>query len=926
MSRPRGGGEPRHGRHGLPESRRRRRAWLSSWRAALRLARRDALHHRGASLLIAVMVGLPVLLVTATSSVLATTDVTVEESLPVRLGTAQARVSDNASGPLVQDIDGEGYVSSDIDELPPLAGHEAGQPWTAGELQRLTGGEVARVGQPRLYADVRGGLQATRTLALSTEALPTAGLARLTAGRWPDRDEEVAVTPLGVAAGLPADGRLELRSSGGEPRTVRVTGVVEATDPDYEPVHLVVGASWLPAGPGSFLVSRPEPVTWDDVRSWNAYGLLVVSRAVVSDPPPDAPVPTALEDGRAQAAAVALLVSFALVLETTLLAGPAFAVSAGRRRRALALVAGNGADQRQLTRYVLAQAVVLGVGSVALGALAGTLAGWAAVRVGARVAFGAGIGTPPLDANLALTAVVAAAAIGASLLAAALPARGAARLALASALGGTSRPGPPSRPLLAAGLGLVAAGLGLAGLSLGVLTSDDQLYAAGFSGALMAVGALCCIPALLSLFGAPRRGPVAVRMAARDALRARSRSTPAIAAVTVAVAVLTIVGTSASSDDQQARRDYQPAAAAGRGIVFAGWDSEFRPVKPTAVLAEIARQHPGWGVAALGAAGQQASDRSRGTSDVVAAVPPGCSAAEAIAPQGPQAPGPCQVVGSNANPLLGYPAQALNPDGGLSTGQRAVLDAGGILVTAPELVVDGQVTLAVGTLQHPSNARSVVREVRLPGGTVEPATLEAATWRGQGDGAGGVALRQTLEAAGVPVEDTSWLVTDPTGPISPADEDAVNAQVPDAWTVERGFESPIRMIVRVLVGLTAALVAVAALVSTALTQAEGRPDHATLAAVGAPPGSRRRLAGAQALLIALTGTTLGVLVGLLPGVGLAVALTSDASNFDGTLSAPPVVAVPWLWLALVVLSVPLAAAALAAAAVRPTPVMTRRLT
>ena len=50
-------------------NRSRRAAWLGSWRVALRLARRDALRSKGRTLLVAAMVGIPVLLVGILSTV-----------------------------------------------------------------------------------------------------------------------------------------------------------------------------------------------------------------------------------------------------------------------------------------------------------------------------------------------------------------------------------------------------------------------------------------------------------------------------------------------------------------------------------------------------------------------------------------------------------------------------------------------------------------------------------------------------------------------------------------------------------------------------------------------------------------------------------------------------------------------------------------
>ena len=57
-----------------------------------------------------------------------------------------------------------------------------------------------------------------------------------------------------------------------------------------------------------------------------------------------------------------------LLLVTTLLVAPAFAVSASRQRRTLALAASNGAETRQLRRKVLAQALLLGALSAVVAA------------------------------------------------------------------------------------------------------------------------------------------------------------------------------------------------------------------------------------------------------------------------------------------------------------------------------------------------------------------------------------------------------------------------------------------------------------------------------------------------------------------------------------------------------------------------------
>ena len=70
------------------------------------------------------------------------------------------------------------------------------------------------------------------------------------------------------------------------------------------------------------------------------------------------------------------LAAVMLLVSTTLLVGPAFAVSAARQRRTLALAASNGAHTPVLRRTVLAQALLLGAASALLGVVAGVGLAW----------------------------------------------------------------------------------------------------------------------------------------------------------------------------------------------------------------------------------------------------------------------------------------------------------------------------------------------------------------------------------------------------------------------------------------------------------------------------------------------------------------------------------------------------------------------
>ena len=61
---------------------------MSGWRPALLIARRDALRHRGRSILVLVMISLPVLAVSAAAVVIKTAEVTGVEGMraPPRCG------------------------------------------------------------------------------------------------------------------------------------------------------------------------------------------------------------------------------------------------------------------------------------------------------------------------------------------------------------------------------------------------------------------------------------------------------------------------------------------------------------------------------------------------------------------------------------------------------------------------------------------------------------------------------------------------------------------------------------------------------------------------------------------------------------------------------------------------------------------------
>jgi putative ABC transport system permease protein len=118
-----------------------------------------------------------------------------------------------------------------------------------------------------------------------------------------------------------------------------------------------------------------------------------------------------------------------------------------------------------------------------------------------------------------------------------------------------------------------------------------------------------------------------------------------------------------------------------------------------------------------------------------------------------------------------------------------------------------------------------------------------------------------------------------------------------------------------LAGASAFVTLAATGIAVGLSAAESRADVMLLAAVGAAPRVRRVLSAAQAGLISVLGTILGIPAGIIPAAGV-IGTHSDTLRF----------VVPWEAMALGCLVAPLAVTVLAALATRSRLPMPRRLT
>jgi putative ABC transport system permease protein len=429
---------------------------------AIRIARRDARRYKWRSALIVVMVGLPVLLLTSGITLLATIDVSMAESVPRVMGSAQARIYTNGPGRQVQSPDSHFNRNAGAGVLA-VPGFAPDSAWTMSKVQKVTGGRVIQTLDSWMRVTLGDRRPTMQVLGIDARDPLARGMTDLVSGRWASTASEIVVTEAGIANGLPGEGTLTTTGADGRPRHLTVVGVATGQTEQGPPFlvalpQLVTGAADQSRVSGAFLVGRTDPVTWPDVRRLNDFGLLLQTRQVFLNPPPE----TELDPQIAQMVGsnqrgqdlFLFIAAVGIFIETPLLAGPAFAVSAARQRHSLALAASNGAEARQLRRYVLGQAVVLGVVSAAVAAVAGlllSLAGltwWQAVHPD--------FATGPFEVSWPRVLGVFLCAVVASVVAALLPATGVARLDIVSILAGRTGDHTVHRGLPIAGVLVMA--------------------------------------------------------------------------------------------------------------------------------------------------------------------------------------------------------------------------------------------------------------------------------------------------------------------------------------------------------------------------------------------------------------------------------------------------------------------------------------
>ncbi|MEE1754424.1 ABC transporter permease [Streptomyces sp. SP18CS02] len=949
--------------------------WFHSWRAAVRIARRDAWRFKGRSFLVLAMIALPILGVSAADLTVRSAELSTEEQLSRSLGTADARITDPETGGVpihqlpdgftsapVGDYDGKPYPDGKTDVTKAF-------PPNATVLADSTGSAKLRSAYGLIHTDIRE-FKASDPMAR--------GIMTLLDGRFPEKaDEAVATSQFLEDSGLKVGSAVAAR---GLDREYRIVGSYELPDdlkaiqintlPGalLDPLDKALKAADLPGAEKSttYLLTLPRTATagftWNMVKEANAKGVMVTSRAVALDPPARSEVPMYEMEGWggygesagaevAALAAVGTVVGLAM-LEICLLAGPAFAVGARRSRRQLGLVGANGGDRSHIRAIVLAGGLVIGVAAAVVGTVLGLILTFALqplleTSIGQR--FGA-FDVRPLELlGIGLLAVLT------GLLAAVVPAVTASRQTVLASLTGRRGVRRSSRVLPV--VGLVGVLLGAAIALYGSMFTEQFAIVAGGS-AIAELGVVAMTPALVGLFGRVGRWlPLSPRLALRDAVRNRGRTAPAVAAVLAAVAGTVAVATYAASQDAQQKASYEALLPHGAVsvILTEGGGRDVPTVRdavqknlPVDTRADVDRI-----VVGKTSCSMYTESKDCGRHEVIIPKANECP----LWAHTPDGSDPSEKFSPEERRKLGRDWRCLrvlgnsNTESGLVIGDEKLLKVLGIDDPAaakalsegrivsfwkPQIDKDGKVGIRLITDTKAADA--AFENGQEPPGVVKSIPAYQAPAETASYGVAAIMPPTTAKAMGFTTVPLGAYFSTDTLP-SAEQRQKLDSEIAKTGGsvdlhVEEGYVSSTSIVLLALTVFAGLITIGAAGIATGLAQADAEADLKTLAAVGAPPRVRRTLSGFQCGVVAVMGVVLGSAAGVLPAMGLRLTeRRQEMKWYEEALDAgwgaqnqvPHVpIIVPWETLAALLVAVPLGAALLAALLTRSRGAMARR--
>jgi putative ABC transport system permease protein len=573
-------------------------------------------------------------------------------------------------------------------------------------------------------------------------------------------------------------------------------------------------------------------------------------------------------------------VATVFLLLASLVAAAGFAVVAQRRLRQLGMLAAVGATQKQVRLVLVSNGALVGAVAAVIGTIAG-LGLWVALAPTLESAVDHRIDRLSLPWDLIALAVLLA-VVGATA-AAWWPGRTVARLPVVLALSGRPPAPRPARHSAIAAAALIAAGIGALALS---NRDKPALIVAGLVATIL--GSLLLGPLAIRIFARTAgRAPVAARLALRDLARYQARSGAALAAITLALGIAaTFVVIASAEEKKEADRiaaslpnvtDHQIRVYTGTGQ-----QPELIPL-PLQTPAELARSAAR--VRRLAAGLGQATviplwkaydpdERPIVTFEGDRALF-SVSLASQIDPKSWTRGSGIYVATPGLLRHLGVDPAGIDPSAEFLADPTVPTDE--LAILKPE----AREHLPVTNVQH-IDSRAVLGSGEGETGSVPDSYV---TLKG-------------LRSYGWKQVPAGWLVESSRPLTNEQIADARDLAAEAGLTIETQQVRPSYATPRDIATVAGAALALVVLAMTVgLIRSEGAGDLRILTATGAPARIRRSLTAATAGALALLGALLGV-------IGAYVVLAATYHDDLGYLSG-----VPFLYLALLVVGVPLAAAA-----------------
>lgn len=869
------------------------------WRLAWRGARAEPLRH----LLIVALIALAVAGAVATTIGVRTLEITREERVRAQSGQAELTVSRTTLGPTYDELSAEAQAEVDERLGGPLPGTGEAEVEDALDAELPADAEVARVTSGFVPSEWGGiELRATDpsapvlagTLAGDVDRAPRSGEVLVSPGLL-----ELAEAEVGDRIDLGEVGRLEVIGVAADPLDrSRPLAVIAPEEADALPG--TIEQQWLidglgedaPEGRPGIAQTPPTgmpPVDTDgpvaaalrerlDVPQRGAGQPQLEASVSVGSPGPPGYALSGIFD---RPEVMGSLVGTVLLVQVGFIAAAAFATGARRRVRQFGLLAASGgADPRHLRGLVRREALVLGT----LGATLGAGLGVAALQLGRGLL--ERLEGRPLEVQVAAQDVALPVVLGvvAALIAAWSPARTVARVPTAAALAGrVPRRGVPRwvapASIVATATGALLLGVllgtripGAAALRMGGLSGDLWRLAMLVSVALLLLGVAGLTVPLVAAGGRlAGRLPALLRLPVRDSARQRTRSAAAASAtmvvLVVPVLVVTMVHTGAAARGPS-RPPSDLAVITGpryAGITLSASDADVAAARAALPVADGETVVPTWASESRSGLAIEVGDRAGGSTTIGL-----FTVAAAATPEVLRLAGLDEL---DAGTVVIEPTGTGLPDEDHVTIRDAFADRER---TVEVITPSRSLRLSPLDLIVPD---AIADELDLePGADARVLELSRAPTRDEVEDA-----REVVSATGATVS-----------VVGPASADTTTPR----W-------------VAIVVGGAALVAVLIALAAGALAATESDRDLRAMTAVGADPRTRPRFRGVQNGYHALVASILAVPTGLL----LAALLHGRSGPYAGGG-----LDVPWSWLVLGLLAVPVVIGAVSWVASRPAPV------